>query len=48
MSEKMKIDVALANLEAGKFSFRMVDAIKDHISRVENELAVVDVYKRQP
>ena len=41
MSEKMKIDVALANLEAGKFSFRMVDAIKDHISRVENELAVV-------
>ena len=41
MSEKMKIDVALANLEAGKFSFLMVDAIKDHISRVENELAVV-------
>jgi len=41
MSEKMKIDVALANLEAGKFSFLLVDAIKDHISRVENELAVV-------
>lgn len=41
MSDKMKIDVALANLEAGKFSFRMVDAIKDHISGVENELAVV-------
>jgi hypothetical protein len=41
MPEKMKIDVALANLEAGKFSFLMVDAIKDHISRVENELAVV-------
>jgi hypothetical protein len=41
MSDKMKIDVALANLEAGKFSFRMVDAIKDHISGVDNELEVV-------
>ena len=38
MSDKMKIDVALTNLEAGKFSFRMVDAIKDHISGLENEL----------
>jgi hypothetical protein len=36
----MKIDAALANLEAGKFSFRMVDAIKDHISSLENELEV--------
>lgn len=41
MSDKMKINVALANLEAGKFSFRMVDAIKDHISSLENELEVV-------
>jgi len=38
MSDKMKIDVALTNLEAGKFSFGMVDAIKDHISGLENEL----------
>ena len=41
MSDKMKINVALANLEAGKFSFRMVDAIKDRISGLENELEVV-------
>ena len=41
MSDKIKIDVALANLEAGKFSFLMVDAIKDHISSLENELEVV-------
>jgi hypothetical protein len=41
MSNTMKIDAALANLEAGKFSFRMVDAIKDHISSLENELEVV-------
>jgi len=41
MSNKMKIDVALANLEAGKFSFKMIDAIKDHISSLENELEVV-------
>ena len=40
MSEKMKIDVALTNLEASKFSFRMVDAIKDHIGGLENELEV--------
>jgi peptidyl-tRNA hydrolase len=41
MSDNMKIDVALVHLEAGKFSFRMVDAIKDHISGLENELEVV-------
>ncbi len=41
MSDKMKIDVAVANLEAGKFSFRMVDAIKGHISSLEGELEVV-------
>ena len=41
MSEQMKIDVALANLEAGNFSFRMIDAIKDHIRGLENELELV-------
>jgi hypothetical protein len=41
MTDKMKIDLALANLEAGKFSFRMIDAIKDHIGSLESELAVV-------
>jgi hypothetical protein len=41
MSDKMKIEAALANLEAGKFSFRMADAIRDHISSLENELDVV-------
>jgi hypothetical protein len=38
MSDKLKIDVALANLEAGKFSFRTVDAVKGHISRLESDL----------
>jgi len=38
MSNRVQIDVALAQLEAGKFSFQMVDAIKDHISRIESEL----------
>jgi hypothetical protein len=38
MSDKMKIDAALANLETGKFSFRMIDAIKEHISSLESEL----------
>lgn len=41
MASKMEIELALANLEAGKFSFRMVDAIKEHIDRLENELNVV-------
>jgi hypothetical protein len=41
MSDQMKIDAALANLEADKFSLRMVDAIKNHISGLENELEVV-------
>jgi hypothetical protein len=41
MSNEMKIDVALANLEAGKFSFKMVDAIKDHVSKLESELEVL-------
>lgn len=38
MSSQTNIDVALAKLEAGRFSFQMVDAIKDHIARIENEL----------
>lgn len=41
MSNKVQIDDALAKLEAGKFSFQMVDAIKDHISRMESELQTV-------
>lgn len=38
MSSQIHIDVALAKLEAGRFSFQMVDAIKDHIARIESEL----------
>jgi hypothetical protein len=41
MSNEMKIDVALANLEAGKFSFKMVDAIKEHVGKLESELEVL-------
>lgn len=41
MSKRVDIDVALAKLEAGKFSFQMVDAINDHISRIERELQTV-------
>jgi hypothetical protein len=41
MSAEMNIDEALAQLEAGKFSFRMVDAVKGHIGRLESELDVV-------
>ena len=40
MPNEMKIDAALADLEAGKFSFRMVDAIKNHVQRLESELEV--------
>jgi hypothetical protein len=40
MSNEIKIHAALAKLEAGKFSFQMVDAIKNHISEVETELEV--------
>jgi hypothetical protein len=40
MPGEMKIDAALADLEAGKFSFRMVDAIKNHVQRLESELEV--------
>jgi hypothetical protein len=40
MPSEMKIDAALADLEAGKFSFRMVDAIKNRVQRLESELEV--------
>jgi hypothetical protein len=40
MPNEMKIDAALADLGAGKFSFRMVDAIKNHIQKLECELDV--------
>jgi hypothetical protein len=39
MTQEMQIDVALANLEAGKFSFRTADAIRTHIEKLERELA---------
>lgn len=38
MSDKNQIDAALAKLEAGKFSFQMVETIRNHIARIENEL----------
>jgi hypothetical protein len=41
MASKMEIEFALSDLEAGKFSFRMVDAIKEHVDKLENELEVV-------
>jgi hypothetical protein len=40
MPTEMKIHAALADLEAGKFSFRMVDAIKNHVQKLECELDV--------
>jgi hypothetical protein len=40
MPGEMKIDAALADLEAGKFSFRMVDTIKKHVNKLESELEV--------
>ncbi len=40
MPSEMKIDMALAKLEGGKFSFQMVDAIKNHVSKLERELEV--------
>lgn len=41
MSNEMQIDLALANLEAGRFSFRTVEAVKSHIEKLERELAVI-------
>jgi predicted translin family RNA/ssDNA-binding protein len=40
MPGEMKIDAALADLEAGKFSFRMADTIKNHVNKLESELEV--------
>lgn len=39
MAAEMDIELALANLEAGRFSFRMVETIKNHISTLEADLA---------
>lgn len=41
MSNEMQVEAALANLEAGRFSFRTVGAIKSHIEKMERELTVV-------
>ena len=41
MACKMEIELALANLEAGKFSFRMVDAIKDRLEKLEKEVTLL-------
>lgn len=41
MSDKMKIDVALAQLEAGRFSFQMVESIKEHLVGLEKEMEVL-------
>jgi hypothetical protein len=41
MANKMDIEAALAQLEAGKFSFRMIDSIKEHIEKGESELNVI-------
>ena len=41
MASKMEIELALANLEAGKFSFRMVDAITDRLEKLENEVTLL-------
>lgn len=40
MSNKMKIDVAMDNLTAGKFSFQMIEAIQEHVARLEREIEV--------
>ncbi len=40
MPGEMKLDAALADLEAGKFSFRMVVAIENHVKKLESELEV--------
>ena len=38
MATKTEGERALADLEAGKFSFPMVDAIRDHVNKLETEL----------
>lgn len=41
MSNRMNIDAAMAQLEAGKFSFQMVDAIKEHVAALASEVEVL-------
>lgn len=41
MASNIDIELALSDLDAGKFSFRVVEAIKDHVSRIESELQTV-------
>lgn len=41
MATKTDIELALADLEAGKFSFRMVETIKDHVGTLESDLAEI-------
>ncbi|HTO80058.1 MAG TPA: hypothetical protein VMJ31_09830 [Methylocystis sp.] len=41
MASNMEIELALTNLEAGKFSFRMVDAIKDRLEKLEKEVTLL-------
>ncbi|MGE5368802.1 MAG: hypothetical protein ACM3PD_04285 [Chloroflexota bacterium] len=38
MSDQMKFDVAMAQLEAGKFSFQMVESIKERLDGLEKEM----------
>jgi uncharacterized coiled-coil protein SlyX len=38
MAARTDIELALAELEAGKFSFRMVETIKDHVAALESDL----------
>ncbi|QGM97959.1 hypothetical protein [Methylocystis parvus] len=42
MAAKTDIELALTELEAGKFSFRMVEAITNHVTALENDLARVN------
>ncbi|WP_424361493.1 hypothetical protein [Methylocystis parvus] len=39
MTVKTDIELALADLEAGKFSFRMVETIKNHVATLERDFA---------
>lgn len=46
MAAKTDIELALADLEAGKFSFRMVETIKSHVATLEGDLGrVSDAYE---
>jgi len=41
MTNKMEIELALANLEAGKFSFRMVETIKEQLVNLDREVKLL-------